>query len=258
MIVFPAIDLVAGKVVRLEHGDRSRMDVYSDDPAAVAADFVERGANWVHVVDLSSAFGEDEPALKANARALRDICGVPGISVDAGGGVRSLERIDQLERLGVSRVALGTVLVRDPDLAHDAAERFSDLLVADVAGRDGAVRVDGWRSDAGVSVDDLVAHLADLGFAHLVYTDVSRDGMRCGIDAAAYGHVSQVAGFPVVASGGIASLADLEALASLGEDVIEGAITGRALYEGCFSLEDALGVFRHGGTACDEGRPHAD
>ena len=240
MILFPAIDLVGGRVVRLANGERSRMDVYSDDPAAVAESFRDAGARWVHVVDLSAALEEDEAARSANDAAIREICAVGGISVDAGGGVRSMASVERLVGLGVRRVAIGTALVRDAVFARDAAREFGELVVADVAARGGEVRVNGWREGAALSADELVARLADLGYRHLVFTDVSRDGMRCGVDADAYRHVAEVAGFPVVASGGIASLDDLRALAALGEGVIEGAITGRALYEGEFSLEEAL------------------
>ena len=132
MILFPAIDLIAGKVVRLERGDREHMKVYSDDPAAVARSFAEQGATWVHVVDLSAALEEDEEAREANTRAIEAICAVEGLSVDIGGGVRSLARIDELAALGCKRIALGTVLVREPGFAEVAARAFGGLLVADV------------------------------------------------------------------------------------------------------------------------------
>ncbi len=244
MIVFPAIDLVAGMVVRLKRGDRAHMDVYSHDPVAVAHDFAERGATWIHVVDLSATFEEEPAALEANRRAIEEICRVPGIQVDTGGGVRSLDAIERLAEAGAKRIAVGTALVRDRSFARDAAERYGELLVADVAARDGVVRVNGWREGAGIMADQLVGELVALGYRHLVFTDVARDGMQTGIDAAAYRHIAQVAGFPVVASGGIATLDDLRHLAALGEDVIEGAITGRALYEGAFTLEDALAAAR--------------
>ena len=230
MILFPAIDLIGGKVVRLERGDRSRCKVYSDDPVAVARSFAEQGASWVHVVDLSAAFGEDEDACAANSAAIKAICGVDGLSVDVGGGVRSLAR--------------GTVLVTEPGFAEVAAQGFGELLVADIAARDGQVKVNGWRDGAGVALDDAVAQLSELGFKHLVYTDIARDGMQTGIDVAAYRHVAEVAGFPVVASGGISTLDDIRALAAVGEGAIEGAITGRALYEGNFTLVQALAAAR--------------
>ena len=244
MILFPAIDLIAGQVVRLRRGNRAEMDVYATDPVAVAEDFAARGATWIHVVDLSATFEEDEDARMRNQAAIEAICRVPGISVDTGGGVRDLAAIERLAAAGAKRIALGTALVRDRAFARAAAEQYGELLVADVAARDGVVRVNGWREGAGVSADELVGELVSLGYAHLVFTDVSRDGMQTGVDAAAYRHIAEVAGFPVVASGGIATLADLRALAALGDDVIEGAITGRALYEGAFTLEEALEATR--------------
>ncbi len=240
MILFPAIDLVGGKVVRLERGERARMKVYADDPAAVARGFAEQGARWIHVVDLSAALEEDDDARAANTAAIRAICDVEGIRVDVGGGVRSLARIDELAALGAERIALGTVLVREPGFAEVAARAFGELLVADVAARDGEVKVNGWREGVSRSADDVVGELAGLGFRHLVFTDISRDGMQTGIDADAYRHIAEVAGFPVVASGGISSLADIRVLAAAGPEAIEGAITGRALYEGAFTLADAL------------------
>ena len=216
------------------------MDVYSDDPAAVAEKFRDAGARWVHVVDLSATLEEDEAARAANDAAIRAICSIDGISVDAGGGVRDLAAVERLADLGVRRIAIGTALVRDEVFADEAARQFGELVVADVAARDGEVRVNGWREGAALAADELVARLAGLGYRHLVFTDVARDGMRCGVDVETYRHIAEVAGFPVVASGGIASLEDLRALAALGPDVIEGTITGRALYEGSFSLEDAL------------------
>ena len=244
MILFPAIDLIAGNVVRLRRGERSQMDVYSSDPVAVAEDFAARGATWIHVVDLSATFEEDEDALAANAAAIRAICQVSGISVDTGGGVRDLAAVERLAEAGAKRIAIGTALVRDPAFAERAAAEFGELVVADVAAKGGQVRVNGWREGEGIMADELVSRLAGLGFRHLVFTDIARDGMQTGIDAEAYRHMAQVAGFPVVASGGIATLDDLRALAALGDGVIEGAITGRALYEGAFTLEDALAASR--------------
>ena len=246
MILYPAIDLLGGKVVRLRRGKRSDVDIYSDDPVAVARDFAACGATWIHVVDLSAAFEEDDEALAANAHAIAGIAALPGIKVDTGGGVRSLERIDALATLGVSRIALGTALVRDPDFARAAAAEFGNLLSADVAANDGRVAVNGWREEASMAADELVGELARMGFRHLVFTDIARDGMRAGVNAQAYRDIARVAGFPVVASGGVATLDDLRALAALGDDVIEGVITGRALYEGAFTLEDALSVCAKG------------
>lgn len=258
MVLLPAIDLMAGKVVRLSRGDRSKMDVYSDDPVAVARDFAASGATWVHVVDLSAAFGEDERALEANRRAISAICALGDLRVDTGGGVRSMDAIERLAQAGATRIAVGTALVRDADFAREAAQRYGSLLAADVAGRDGMVRVNGWREGVGLRVDELVSSLAAMGYRHLVYTDVARDGMQSGIDDQAYRHVAQVAGFPVVASGGIASIDDVRRLAGLGSDVVEGAITGRAIYEGSLSLREALAAAAGEGDFVTKGEAHAD
>lgn len=244
MILFPAIDLLAGQVVRLRRGERSEVDVYSDDPVAVARDFVARGASWVHVVDLSATFEEGRDALEKNRAAIAAICQVEGLSVDVGGGVRDMEAIERLVSAGASRIAIGTALVRDASFAQQAAERYGDLLVADIASKDGIVRVNGWREGSGITTDEMVGRLQRLGFHHLVFTDVSRDGMQTGIYAPGYLHISAVAGFPVVASGGIRSLTDIYELAALGPQAVEGAIVGRALYEGNFTLEQALAAAR--------------
>ena len=243
MILFPAIDLIAGKVVRLERGDREHMKVYSDDPAAVARSFAEQGATWVHVVDLSAALEEDEEAREANTRAIEAICAVEGLSVDIGGGVRSLARIDELAALGCKRIALGTVLVREPGFAEVAARAFGGLLVADVAARDGEVKVNGWREGVSRSVEDVVGELSSLGFKHLVFTDIARDGMQTGIDPAAYERMAQAFGHPVIASGGVAGLADIEALGRVA-GCIEGVIVGRAVYEGALSVADGVRACR--------------
>ena len=261
MILFPAIDLVAGKVVRLSRGDRSKMDVYADDPVAVARDFAARGARWIHVVDLSATFGEGEEALCANHRAIEGICRLEGVSVDVGGGVRSIESIERLVEGGGGRIALGTVLVRDPELARRAVARFGELLVADVAARDGRVKVNGWREGADVLAERLVEDLATMGFRHLVFTDIARDGMQTGTDA--YVRVARLAGFPIIASGGIAGLEDIRTLAELGPRLVEGAICGRALFEGNFTLEEALAAAGEGCASGQkrghrEGESHAD
>jgi len=181
MILFPAIDLIAGQVVRLRQGDRSQMDVYATDPVAVARDFAARGARWIHVVDLSATFGEDEDALSKNAAAIRGICQVEGISVDTGGGVRDMAAIERLAEAGAKRIALGTALVRDPGFALEAAERYGDLLVADVAAKGGQVRVNGWREGEAFAADELVARLHALGAENVILTGVSYSEGHTGV-----------------------------------------------------------------------------
>ena len=240
MLLFPAIDLIFGDVVRLREGRRDRVNVYSHDPVAVAQDFVAQGSSWVHVVDLSRAFGEDKQACQANRAALKAICQVPGLCVDTGGGVRSLKDIEELLGLGVERVSIGTALIADPKFAQEAAKQYPDALVADVAAKDGLVRVNAWRTQERLNVDEVVKRLVSLGFCHLVFTDIARDGMQTGIDTSVMKHIAELAGFPIVASGGIATLEDIRALAALGPQVIEAAIVGRALYEKNFTLKEAL------------------
>lgn len=242
MLFFPAIDLLDGKVVRLERGKRSQCTVYSSDPGAVAQNFYDQGAQWVHIVDLSAAFEEDESARKHNEEAIQEICSLPELCVDIGGGVRDLSHIEYLLNLGAKRIALGTSLIEDKSFAHEAAARFGDVLVADVAAQDGAVHVNGWREDTHILVDDLISELSSFGFSHVVYTDIAKDGMQTGIDGSIYEHIAGIAGFPIVASGGIGHLRDIELIASLGDDVIEGIICGRALFEGNVNVGAALEV----------------
>jgi phosphoribosylformimino-5-aminoimidazole carboxamide ribotide isomerase len=165
-----------------------------------------------------------------------------GVPVQVGGGIRSVETMTRLYGAGARRLVLGTKLVTDPDFVREAVSLFGDVVVAGVDARDGEVQIAGWREGTKVSASELVGELRDLGVRHLVYTDISRDGMQTGINAEAYRKVAAKGGFPVVASGGVSSLADIEALAALGDGVIEGVITGRALYEGSFTLGEALKV----------------
>ena len=237
MILYPAIDLLGGKVVRLRRGKRSDVDVYSDDPVAVARDFAACGATWIHVVDLSAAFEEDDEALAANARAIAGIAALPGIKVDTGGGVRSLERIDALAKLGVSRIALGTALVRDPDFARAAAAEFGNLLCADVAANDGRVAVNGWREEASMAANELVGELARMGFRHLVFTDIARDGTLSGPNLDRLRELRDATDAQIIASGGVRTLGDLRGCAALG---LYGAICGKSLYAGTLSLAEAL------------------
>lgn len=241
MQFFPAIDLLDGCAVRLLQGDYSKVTKYNDKPWLQAQLFEEAGADWIHVVDLNGAkSGELE-----NLNAIEDILKLTGLHVEVGGGIRTIEAIDRLADLGVSRVVLGTALVKDGDFAHEAIERFGeDLLVAGIDAKDGDVKVEGWVQGAEIDALKLASQVRDMGFEHLIYTDIKRDGMQTGISAAAYVEMAQAFGNPVVASGGIATLADIEELARI-EDAIEGVIAGRAVYEGAFSVADAVAACKH-------------
>jgi phosphoribosylformimino-5-aminoimidazole carboxamide ribotide isomerase len=158
--------------------------------------------------------------------------------------VRTLESIERLVAAGASRVVIGTRLVTDPAFARKAVERFGDIVCAGVDARAGEVAIEGWRQGSGVAAAELVEQLAGWGIRHLVYTDIARDGMQTGIDAAAYGQLARAAGFPVTASGGISTLDNLRALAALGDDLVEGAIAGRALYERAFTVTEAIALLQ--------------
>jgi len=236
MIVFPAIDILGGKAVRLALGDYDRVTVYNDNPFVQAKLFAEHGAEWVHVVDLDGA----RTGVPENIRIIERIANDSGLKVEVGGGIRSLATLKRLAFAGVLRCVLGTKLVTDREFVDEAVAKYGDRVVAGIDARDGMVAVEGWREGTATPADELVGELTALGVRHLVYTDISRDGMQTGINAPAYSHVASVAGFPVVASGGVSTLDDIRALVALGPDAIEGVIAGRAIYEGAFTLPEAL------------------
>lgn len=236
MYLLPAVDILDGKAVRLARGDYSQVTVYNDDPALQAQLFEEDGAEWLHVVDLDGArTGEPQ-----NLDVVRRILQRTSLKVEVGGGVRSLDTCRRLADAGVARMVLGTALVKDPDMAQAAREEFGpDMLSAGIDADEHDVKVEGWVQGAGVSALELAAKMGKLGYEHMMYTDISRDGMRTGIATAAYVEMAQAFGNPVIASGGIAMLADIVELARVADD-IEGVIVGRAIYEGAFSVKDAV------------------
>lgn len=239
MIVFPAIDILDGQAVRLAQGLYDDVTTYNPDPVDQAAAFAAAGAEWIHIVDLDGArSGETE-----NHRVIERILSSVDIGIEVGGGIRSLETIGKYAEAGARRLVLGTKLATDPAFVNEAVREFGELLVAGIDARDGIVKVSGWTEGDSLRADDLIARLGDMGIGHLVYTDIANDGMSTGIDVERYLEVSRLAGFPVVASGGIASIADIEALAAHPE-AIEGAITGRAVYEGTLDLAAALEASR--------------
>jgi len=236
MIIFPAIDVLSGRAVRLKQGDYATATVYNEDPVAQARLFVDAGASWMHVVDLDGA----RDGVPGNTRIIERIVAETGVKVEVGGGVRTLGVLERLVAAGVERMVLGTVLVTDPIFVREAVAALGDRIVAGVDARNGMVAIDGWRAGTRTPARELVAELVDLGIRHLVYTDISRDGMQTGVNLAGCRAIAAAAGFPVVASGGVSTLEDIRALAALGDDVVEGVITGRAIYEGAFTVEEAL------------------
>ena len=233
-IIYPAIDLRNGKVVRLKEGDPARMTAYSDDPAETARRWLGMGAKWLHIVNLDGAFGESDDA---NRSALESILKL-GAHVQFGGGLRSLEAMEAALLLGVSRVVLGTIAIDQPDTVAYALKKFgADKIAVGIDARHGFVRVRGWKEDSGVSATDLAVQMRTLGLRTVIFTDVSRDGLGTGLNIAATRDLAEASGLDVIASGGVHILKDVVAAKEAG---LAGAIVGRALYEGTLDLKEAL------------------
>lgn len=235
LLLLPAIDLRAGRCVRLERGDPARETRYDDDPVARARAFVAAGARALHVVDLDGAFGAGE-----NAAALHAICTAVDVPVQTGGGVRTLADAQARIGAGAAAVVLGTILIEDPGTARAIVAAFGERVVAGIDARGDRVATRGWQQDAGVSRDDLVREVAGWGVRRIVFTEIARDGMGSGYDVGALAHVAALAPVRLTASGGAKSLADLTALRDGTPANVDAAIVGRALYEGTLDLRAAL------------------
>ncbi len=240
LIVFPAIDLKGGQVVRLAEGDMDRATVYGDDPTAQALVFAGQGAEHLHVVDLDGAFaghGVNGDAVAAVVAAF------PG-HVQVGGGIRTMAAAEQWFGRGVARIVIGTAALTDPQLVRDAAAAFPGGVVVGVDARDGFVATQGWAEVSDVPVLDMARRFEDAGVAALLFTDVGRDGMLQGCNVQATVDLARATDIPVIASGGVAGIGDIRMLAIHASDGIEGVITGRALYDGRLDLAVALAVAR--------------
>lgn len=234
--VYPAIDLRAGKVVRLKEGDPAQQTDYSDDPTTVVQRWLHAGADWLHVVNLDGAFGEND---QANHSALKSILEFAS-KVQFGGGIRSLDVIERALDLGVDRVVLGTVAIENPGVVADAIRQFGvERIAVGIDARDGLVRVRGWREGSGISAIDLAVQMRTLGLRTVIFTDISRDGLGSGLNIPATHQLAEVSGLDVIASGGVHTLEDVNAARNAG---LSGVIIGRALYEGTINLRSALQV----------------
>ena len=238
LIVFPAIDLKGGQVVRLAEGDMDRATVYGDDPAAQAMQFAQAGAAHVHVVDLDGAFAGHAVNADAVAQIVESF---PG-HVQVGGGIRTMAAVEGWFGRGVSRIVIGTAALKDPQLVRDAAKSFPGGVVVGVDARDGFIATEGWADVSDVSVLDMARRFEDAGVAALLFTDVSRDGMLTGCNVEATVDLARAVSIPVIASGGVKNIGDIRMLAIHAKDGIEGVITGRALYDGRLDLATALAV----------------
>ena len=235
MILYPAIDLKDGQAVRLVRGEMNQATVFSDDPAGQAMEFVRAGCEWLHLVDLNGAFA-GEPVNAAPVEAILKACNVP---TQLGGGIRDMATIERWLDKGLQRVILGTVAVENPDLVREAAKAFPGHVAVGIDARSGKVATKGWAEETDVEVTDLAKSFEDAGVAAIIYTDINRDGAMQGPNIEATAALARSVSIPVIASGGVSSLEDLIALRECGAG-LNGAISGRALYDGALDLGDAL------------------
>lgn len=240
MILFPAIDLKDGKCVRLKQGEMDSATIYNDDPAAQAAAFEAQGFEWLHVVDLNGAFKGES----VNSAAVGAILKATRNPVQLGGGIRTLEQIEDWLDRGLARVILGTVAVRDPDLVKQACKAFPGKIAVGIDARGGKVAVEGWAEASSLGVIELARKFEGAGVAAIIYTDIDRDGILTGINWDATIDLADAVSIPVIASGGLASIADIVRMTMPDATRLEGAISGRALYDGRIDPAEALAILR--------------
>ena len=236
MILFPAIDLKDGKCVRLRQGEMAEATVFNADPAGQAAAFEAQGFEWLHIVDLDGAFA----GKPVNEKAVAAILAAVHVPVQLGGGIRDLDTIIAWLDKGVDRVILGTAALRDPALVREAARDFPGCIVVGIDARDGKVAVEGWAETSEMRVLDLARRFEDAGVAAIIYTDIARDGVLAGLNLKATVELARAVTIPVIASGGLASIDDVHALLRPDYAILEGAIVGRALYDGSLDAGEAL------------------
>jgi len=236
VILYPAIDLKDGACVRLLRGDMARATVFSRDPAAQARQFAEAGFSWLHVVDLNGAFA----GRSINGDAVKAIRAAVGLRMQIGGGIRDRDSIDEWLSLGIDRVVLGTAALRDPELVRRAAVDHPGAVAVGIDARSGHAAIEGWTATSEVGVVELARRFEDCGVAVLIYTDIARDGALSGVDVQAITDFARQVSIPVIASGGVSSVADIAALKAGEANGIAGVVCGRALYDGRIDPHEAL------------------
>ncbi len=240
MIIFPAIDLKEGQCVRLRQGDPERATVYGKDPVAMARHWEKEGAEWLHLVDLDGAFAKKP----VNDAIVLEIARSVSIPVEVGGGGRTLDTIDRYISGGVARVILGTAALREPEIVEKACTSYPGKIALGLDARDGKVAVEGWKESTPTDAVDLVIRFTGLQLAAVIYTDIHRDGMQTGVNIEATRRLMEMTGMPVIASGGVSNLHDIEALLDLQALGLLGVITGRAIYEGTLDIKEAIALAR--------------
>ena len=236
MILFPAVDIQNGKAVRLKQGRAHESTVFAEDPTDAAKAWEARGAQWLHVVDLDGAF---DGAAKSR-EIVRRICTELSIPVQLGGGIRDMETARAYLDAGVTRLIIGTLALEQPELFAEMCRTFPGRIGVSLVAEGGKLKTRGWVADTGLTVDGALPRLLEDGAAFIIYTDIERDGMQCGVNVAALEHISRLSTVPVIAAGGVATLADVQKLYPLTLTTsLVGAVSGRALYEGTLNLEEA-------------------
>lgn len=233
MQIFPATDILGGKVVRLTKGDYNQVKIYADSPAEMALEFMKDGATNLHMVDLDGA----KDGAPVNFEAIREAAKIKDLFIEVGGGIRDMKRVEDYLSLGVKRVILGTAAVRNYPFVEEAVKEFGNAIAVGVDAKDGFVAVSGWQETTSVRSVEFCKKLCDTGVSTVIYTDISKDGMLSGTNLEVYGELSEIKGLDIVASGGITFINEIEKLRDMN---IYGAIVGKAVYEGKLSLKDAL------------------
>jgi phosphoribosylformimino-5-aminoimidazole carboxamide ribotide isomerase len=236
MIIFPAIDIRNGKCVRLTKGDFNQETIFADQPEVMAKQWADKGAEFLHVVDLDGALA----GKTMNATAIEAILQTVNIPIQLGGGIRTLENIEMLLEMGIARVILGSIAVRSPELVKAACAKFGSKIVVGIDAKAGIVAVDGWGVSGNVEADKLAVEMAQVGVERIIYTDISRDGTLSGVNVEATARLAKASGLKVIASGGVSSMADIRQVKAAGKDGVEGVIVGKAIYTNSLVLEDAL------------------
>ena len=241
MQLYPAIDIRNGKCVRLLQGDKDRETIYSADPVSIAQRWQSQGATFLHIVDLDGAF----TGHSLNEASITGILQNIHIPVQLGGGIRTIGDINRWLSLGVARVIIGTAAVQNPDMVHQAINRWdSDHIMVGIDARDGEVAVNGWETGSACTVDEVALRMKDAGVTRIVFTDIARDGMMTGPNIASTSALARSSGLQIIASGGVSSMNDLASIEAISSEGIDGAIIGKALYEGVIDLSEAVTIFQ--------------
>lgn len=238
MIFIPAIDLINGKCVRLHRGDYSKKKEYSSEPVEVAKEFVNQGASYLHVVDLDAAKDPELDNLKTIGKIVKTV----NVPVEVGGGIRDREKAEKLFDIGVDRIIIGTLLVKNPELVREITALYTEKVAAGIDAKDGKVYISGWKVDGGVPAIDMVYKAKNLGIKIIVYTDIKRDGTLIGPNLEGIKRIANAAKLPVVAAGGIHSIEDLRAIKCLEHEGVIGVISGKAIYEGKITVREAVHI----------------